>query len=69
MLRKTVSCESSGERSATTTVISGDAFLIVMPWQNLAIFSIRAESADIDNAEGSTSDTQPVTAGHSRQSP
>ncbi len=28
---KTVSCELSGEKSATTTVMSGEAFLIVMP--------------------------------------
>src|SRR6185437_11893677 len=31
------------------------------PWQKLAIFSIRAEQANIDNAGGSTSDTQPVS--------
>ena len=30
------------------------------PWQKLHNFSIRAEKADIENAEGSTSDTQPV---------
>ena len=30
------------------------------PWQKLSNFSIRAEKADIENAEGSTSDTQPV---------
>ena len=30
------------------------------PWQKLALFSVRAEQADIENADGSTSDTQPV---------
>jgi regulator of protease activity HflC (stomatin/prohibitin superfamily) len=32
----------------------------VPPWQHLSIFSIRAEEATIDNADGSTADTQPV---------
>ena len=30
------------------------------PWQKLNVFSIRAEAANIEGAEGSTSDTQPV---------
>jgi regulator of protease activity HflC (stomatin/prohibitin superfamily) len=32
----------------------------VWPWQKLTLFNARAESATIENAEGSTSDTQPV---------
>lgn len=42
------------------TKIENEGFLILMPWQTLTIFSIRAEAADIKDAEGSTSDTQPV---------
>jgi regulator of protease activity HflC (stomatin/prohibitin superfamily) len=34
---------------------------VLPPWQKLNIFSIRAEQANIDNAGGSTSDTQPVS--------
>ena len=30
------------------------------PWRKLSNFSIRAETASIDDAEGATSDTQPV---------
>jgi regulator of protease activity HflC (stomatin/prohibitin superfamily) len=40
--------------------IEPEGLVIVPPWQSLALFSIRAESAQIDNADGSTSDTQPV---------
>lgn len=40
--------------------IESEGFIIVTPWQQLTIFSIRAEEAKIDGAEGSTSDTQPV---------
>lgn len=40
--------------------IEGEGLAVLPPWQKLAIFSIRAEAADIENAEGSTSDTQPV---------
>jgi regulator of protease activity HflC (stomatin/prohibitin superfamily) len=40
--------------------IEPEGLVIVPPWQRLALFSIRAESAQIDNADGSTSDTQPV---------
>lgn len=42
--------------------IEGEGFLFVLPWQHLDIFSMRAEEATIENAEGSTSDTQPVFA-------
>lgn len=41
--------------------IEPEGLVVVMPWQKLAIFSVRAEEASIDDAEGSTSDTQPVS--------
>jgi len=40
--------------------IEGEGLAILPPWQKLSNFSIRAERADIENAEGSTSDQQPV---------
>ena len=40
--------------------IEAEGLAILPPWQKLANFSIRAEQADIENADGSTSDTQPV---------
>jgi prohibitin 2 len=40
--------------------IEPEGLVILPPWQHLALFSIRAEEAQIDDAEGSTSDTQPV---------
>lgn len=40
--------------------IEGEGLAVLPPWQKLSIFNIRAEKADIENAEGSTSDTQPV---------
>ena len=40
--------------------IEGEGLAVLPPWQKLTVFSIRAEQADIENAEGSTSDTQPV---------
>lgn len=40
--------------------IEGEGLAVLPPWQKLSNFSIRAEKADIENAEGSTSDTQPV---------
>src|SRR3954471_10520189 len=40
--------------------LQGEGFTLLLPWQKLDVFSIRAEQADIENAEGSTSDTQPV---------
>lgn len=40
--------------------IEGEGLAVLPPWQKLYNFSIRAERADIENAEGSTSDTQPV---------
>jgi len=40
--------------------IEGEGLAVLPPWRKLSNFSIRAETADIENAEGSTSDTQPV---------
>ncbi len=40
--------------------IEPEGLTVLPPWQKLSNFSIRAEKADIENAEGSTSDTQPV---------
>jgi regulator of protease activity HflC (stomatin/prohibitin superfamily) len=40
--------------------IEGEGLAVLPPWQKLSNFSIRAEMANIENAEGSTSDTQPV---------
>src|SRR5690349_9016764 len=41
--------------------IENEGLALLPPWQKLAIFSIRAEQANIDGAGGSTSDTQPVS--------
>lgn len=41
--------------------IENEGFVLLWPWQRLAIFNIRAEEATVDKSEGSTSDTQPVT--------
>ena len=41
--------------------IENEGLAVLLPWQQLAIFSIRAEQANIDGAGGSTSDTQPVS--------
>jgi prohibitin 2 len=43
------------------TGIEPEGLVMLPPWQKLTLFSIRAEQADIDNASGATSDTQPVT--------
>jgi prohibitin 2 len=40
--------------------IESEGLVIVPPWQQVNLFSIRAETAHIDKATGSTSDTQPV---------
>lgn len=40
--------------------IQPEGLAILPPWQALTLFSIRAEKADIDRADGSTADTQPV---------
>jgi prohibitin 2 len=41
--------------------IENEGLAILPPWQKLALFNIRAEQADIENASGATSDTQPVS--------
>src|SRR6267154_2216510 len=41
--------------------IEQEELAVLPPCQNLTLFSIRAEEANIDNASGSTSDTQPVS--------
>lgn len=40
--------------------IEGEGLTVLPPWQKLSNFSIRSSKAEIENAEGSTSDTQPV---------
>lgn len=40
--------------------IEPEGLLLLPPWQKLTLFSIRSEQADIDKADGSTADTQPV---------
>jgi prohibitin 2 len=40
--------------------VEDEGMVILPPWQKLSIFSIRAEQADVKDAEGATSDTQPV---------
>jgi len=40
--------------------IEAEGAVFLAPWQKMALFSVRAESANVDNAEGSTSDQQPV---------
>ena len=41
--------------------IQSEGYLLLWPWEKLNIFNVRAEQADIEKAEGSTSDLQPVT--------
>lgn len=41
--------------------IQPEGFTLLWPWERLDNFSIRAEQADIKDADGATSDTQPVT--------
>lgn len=40
--------------------IENEGLAILPPWQKLSNFSIRAEAANVEDADGSTSDTQPV---------
>jgi regulator of protease activity HflC (stomatin/prohibitin superfamily) len=40
--------------------IEPEGLVVLPPWKKLALFSIRAEAANIDKAPGSTLDTQPV---------
>ncbi len=55
----------TGNRGVVTSFgkivgIENEGLVILPPWKKLTIFSIRAERADVEDAEGSTSDTQPV---------
>jgi prohibitin 2 len=55
----------TGSRGVVTTFgaitgIEGEGLAVLPPWRKLTIFSIRSEQADVDNAEGSTYDQQPV---------
>lgn len=40
--------------------IEPEGLTVLPPWQKLSVFNTRAEEANIEEAEGSTSDTQPV---------
>jgi regulator of protease activity HflC (stomatin/prohibitin superfamily) len=40
--------------------IEPEGLVLLPPWQSMTNFNVRAEEASIENAEGSTSDTQPV---------
>lgn len=40
--------------------IEQEGLVVLPPWESLTTFNIRAEQADIENAEGGTSDQQPV---------
>lgn len=40
--------------------IQNEGLVILAPWESITLFSVRAETASIENADGSTSDTQPV---------
>jgi prohibitin 2 len=55
----------TGSRGVVTTFgaitgIEGEGLAVLPPWRKLTIFNIRAEQANVDNAEGSTNDQQPV---------
>ncbi len=55
----------TGNRGVVTTFgkitgIENEGLVVLAPWQKLTIFSVRAETATIENAEGATFDTQPV---------
>src|ERR1700688_1101293 len=55
----------TGSRGVVTTFgaitgIEGEGLAVLPPWRKLPIFNNRAEQADGENAEGSTSDQQPV---------
>jgi regulator of protease activity HflC (stomatin/prohibitin superfamily) len=40
--------------------IEPEGLAVLPPWQKLTLFSVRAEQADVEKADGATSDTQPV---------
>jgi regulator of protease activity HflC (stomatin/prohibitin superfamily) len=48
-------------RFGKITQIAPEGMVLLYPWERLALFSIRSEKADIEDAAGSTADTQPVT--------
>ncbi|MET3133598.1 prohibitin 2 [Oxalobacteraceae bacterium GrIS 1.11] len=55
----------TGYRGVVTTFgritgIEDQGLVFIAPWEKLHVFNIRAEHADIEGAEGSTADTQPV---------
>ena len=55
----------TGYRGVITTFghisdVQPDGAAFVLPWQKLTLFNMRSEAANIENAEGSTADTQPV---------
>jgi regulator of protease activity HflC (stomatin/prohibitin superfamily) len=55
----------TGSRGVVTTFgaitgIESEGLAVLPPWRKLTIFSIRAEQANVDEAEGSTNDQQPV---------
>ena len=41
--------------------IEDEGLVVLPPWRKLKVFNIRAESANIEKADGSTLDTQPVS--------
>ena len=41
--------------------IEQEGLAIIPPWQKMALINVRASAANINSAEGATSDTQPVT--------
>jgi len=55
----------TGHRGVVTqfgriTGIEGEGLAVLPPWQKLSVFNVRSEQADVEGAEGSTSDQQPV---------
>lgn len=40
--------------------IQSEGFKLLWPWEKLSLFNVRNEKANVENAEGATSDTQPV---------
>lgn len=55
----------TGSRGVVTvfgkiTSVQDEGMTILFPWEKLSLFSTRASAADINDADGSTSDTQPV---------
>lgn len=40
--------------------VQNEGMTFLLPWEKLAIFNVRSATVNVDNADGSTSDTQPV---------